>query len=155
MTCISCHENHASHPIGVRLLKDAQQPSDLCLACHEDLESDAALKKHTFHDPAKEGAVCIDCHMPKLVKNEQPFQLRHHGASKPNPRKALLWGAPDACSLCHYHKQKGDAPKTMLDAMVNWGIEPPPIKIERPGKPGEKEKAEGEKANPAGGSAEP
>ncbi|MFW6163818.1 MAG: cytochrome c3 family protein [Planctomycetota bacterium] len=129
MTCISCHENHASHPIGVRRLKDDQQPNDLCLACHEDLQGAEALKEHTFHDPAKEGAVCIDCHMPRLVKNEQPFQLHHHGASIPNPRKALAWGAPDACSLCHYHQEKGDTPKAMLAAMVKWGIPPQPIKV--------------------------
>ena len=130
MTCTTCHESHATRPIGVRQIREGQKPNDLCLACHEDLKGDAALKKHSFHDPAKEGAVCIDCHMPKLVTNEQPLQLRHHGASIPNPRKALLWAAPDACSLCHYHKAKGDTPQAMLDAMVKWGIPPQPIKID-------------------------
>ena len=139
MTCITCHDNHATTTVGVRQLHDDQGPNDLCLACHQDRKGDEALKQHTFHDPAKSGAVCIDCHMPRLVKNEQPLQLRHHGVSIPNPRKALAWGAPDACSLCHYHKAKSDTPQTMLDAMVNWGIEPPPIKIEV-GKEGEAEK---------------
>jgi len=138
MTCTSCHENHATRPIGVRQIHDGQMPNDLCLACHENRRGDEALRKHTFHDPAREGAVCIDCHMPRLVKNEQPFQLRHHGASKPNPRKAIAWGAPDACSLCHYHKAKGDTPQAMLDAMANWGIPPLPIEIEV------EKKAEGE-----------
>ncbi|MFC1805910.1 multiheme c-type cytochrome [Planctomycetota bacterium] len=129
MSCLACHENHATTESGV--LKDyGDHANALCVHCHENRKGDEALHAHTFHDPQGTGSVCVDCHMPKLVSNEQPFQLRHHGASKPNPNKALLWGAPDACSLCHYHKDKGATPQTMLDAMKKWGIEPLPIKIE-------------------------
>ena len=143
MSCISCHENHASRKGGT-LEQFQDHPNSLCLHCHENRKGDEALHAHTFHDPKGTGAVCVDCHMPKLVSNEQPFQLRHHGVSKPNPRKAIAWGAPDACSLCHYHKEKGSTPKAMLDAMIKWGVEPLPIKIEVD-KPDEKKDAPAKK----------
>ena len=129
MTCISCHDNHATTPEGVLRLKPGQTANDLCVACHTDRKGPEALKAHTFHDPTKEGAVCIDCHMPKIISNEQPMQLHYHGASVPNPRKTQLWGSPNACSMCHNDPAKNDSPQRMIDEMTQWGIPPRPIDI--------------------------
>ena len=129
LTCITCHEPHERTGQGMLKLKAGAKPNDLCLGCHTDLRGDAALKAHTFHDPAKEGGVCVDCHMPKLVSNEQPMQLHHHGTSIPNPRKTLLWGSPNACHICHHDEAKNDTPQRMINAMQTWGIPPMPIKL--------------------------
>jgi len=125
MTCISCHDPMAG---GLLKLKDDQAPNDLCLSCHTDLVEAAALQKHSGHDPTKEGALCVGCHMPKIIKNEQPMQLHHHGASIPNPRKTLLWGTPNACSICHNDPAKNDSPQRMIDAMTQWNMPVPPVK---------------------------
>ncbi|NQT86508.1 hypothetical protein HQ560_07060, partial [bacterium] len=124
MTCVSCHAPMAG---GVLKLKENQTPNDLCTACHTNRKGDDALKAHTRHDPTKEGAVCVDCHMPRIITNEQPMQLRFHGASIPNPRKTQLWGSPNACSMCHNDPKKNDSPQRMIDEMVKWGIPPLPI----------------------------
>jgi predicted CXXCH cytochrome family protein len=129
LSCTTCHDPHERRVPGMLKLKPGEKPNTLCLGCHTDLRGDQALKAHTGHDPAKEGAVCVECHMPKLVANEQPMQLRHHGASIPNPRKTLLWGSPNACNLCHHDKAKHDTPQRMIDAMTKWGIPPMPIRV--------------------------
>lgn len=133
MSCLACHTNHERKGEGMLTIEPTQHPNDLCTACHENLKTHEALKKHTGHDPLndkeKEGTVCVDCHMPKLVANEQPMQLRHHGASSPNPYKTLLWDAPNACNMCHHDPAKHDTPQRMIDAMAKWGFPPMPIKV--------------------------
>ena len=129
LTCLACHTAHERTHEGMVALKPGDKPNGLCTRCHTDLRGDDALKAHTFHDPAKEGARCVACHMPKLVSNEQPMQLHHHGASIPNPRKTLLWRAPNACSLCHNDPAKNDSPQRMIDAMAKWGIPPRTIRL--------------------------
>jgi len=130
MSCINCHDPHKG---GIRVPQGGT-PNDLCTACHEDRKSPDALRKHTHHDPTREGAVCVDCHMPRLVSNEQPMQLRHHGASIPNPRKTLLWGSPNACNICHNDPKKNDTPQRMIDAMTEWGVPPPVVEVDFPPK---------------------
>jgi len=128
MSCTSCHEPHARQAPGMLKLKAGGKPNDLCVGCHTALRGDEALKAHAFHDPAQAGGACVECHMPRLVSNERPLQLRFHGASIPNPHKTLLWGAPNACNLCHNDPAKGDTPERMLDAMKKWGVPARPIR---------------------------
>ncbi len=133
MTCIACHTNHERKTDGMLNIEADQHPNAVCTQCHEDLKGDPALKDHTFHDAAdekeREGTVCADCHMPTFVRNEQPMQLRHHGASIPNPRKTQLWGTPNACNMCHDAPAKNDTPQRMIDKMTEWGIPPMPIEV--------------------------
>ena len=48
---------------------------------------------------------------------------------RPSPNKAILWGSPNACNICHNGKAKNDSPQRMIDAMKKWGIPPMPIKL--------------------------
>ena len=133
MDCLACHTHHERKGQGMLALEPGQRPNELCTQCHEDLKANDALKAHTGHDPLddkeKDGTICVDCHMPKIVANEQPMQLRHHGISIPNPRKTLLWGTPNACNICHNDPATNDTPQRMIDAMTRWGFAPPAIKV--------------------------
>jgi predicted CXXCH cytochrome family protein len=119
MTCTTCHDPHHRKRYG--MLKAEVQDNELCLPCHARFREKKQLIAHTHHDPDKEGSRCINCHMPKVISHEQPLQLRHHGFSKPNPLKTVVWGAPNACNLCHTDKEK-DPPEKMAAAMEKWGI---------------------------------
>jgi len=127
MTCVTCHEPHGLSLTGK--LGTHSRGNGLCLGCHSDLKGEKPLAAHTHHETKGKGSICVNCHMPKLISNEQPMQLRHHGMSKPNPLKTIAWGSPNACNICH-NKEK-ETPRQMVDAMKKWGIEPMPVRPKR------------------------
>ncbi len=122
MTCMNCHDQHSGK------LKNSDANA-LCSSCHTSLQAPGALAAHTRHKPDSDGSRCAGCHMPKIVSNEQPLQLRHHGPGIPNPLKTVKWGTPNACSLCHSDEKKGETPQKMADSMREWGIELLPVGV--------------------------
>ena len=120
MTCVTCHD---PHDLSLGSKPDVDEKGNgPCLSCHSELDGDKPLAAHTHHDTKREGSLCVNCHMPRLISNEQKMQLRHHGMSKPNPFKTIAWGSPNACNICH-NKEK-ETPQQMIDAMKEWGIKP-------------------------------
>jgi predicted CXXCH cytochrome family protein len=114
LTCNACHDPHGPG------LKRQQHADALCTRCHEGMASRA----HTHHDMRKDGARCIECHMPKLLGGVMAHQ-RDHRISIPLPASPHV---PDACTACHKDKDKawadrmyrerwGDPPKRTLDAI--------------------------------------
>jgi len=98
MSCLSCHAMHGGQP---RALKTDPEDDAQCTQCHE--AATYAAEGHTHHDP--ENAVCVDCHMPRLLPAESILHpMRDHSIRSPEPQLTERFGAehaPDACSTCH------------------------------------------------------
>jgi hypothetical protein len=114
LTCNGCHDPHAD-----KFVHDAH-PDAMCTRCHED----HASRAHTHHDVRKDGARCVNCHMPKLLTGMLRHQ-RDHRIGNPLPASPHV---PDACTACHKDKDKawadaayrkwwGDPPRATLQAV--------------------------------------
>lgn len=93
VVCKDCHEPHSGK---VFVLGNA-----LCYRCH--LASEYGTRQHHFHDPAKEGASCMECHM-----HERTYMVndprRDHSIRIPRPDLSDKLGTPNACIQCHSEK---------------------------------------------------
>jgi hypothetical protein len=95
-TCLSCHTAPHAEKHGANELKDS-----LCGGCHANVV--AAGKAHTHH----ERAMCVDCHMPKLLTGVLD-KFADHSLDVPNARVTIRHGVPNACGVCHADKPVAD-----------------------------------------------
>jgi predicted CXXCH cytochrome family protein len=113
LACVDCHDPHA--PDGsntLRALEPAKQDA-LCTNCHESLAGSDAQRAHTHHDPAKEGGRCLNCHMPKKNMALDGTLSRYHRIGSPTDMAKVLLDRPMECALCHIDKEVGDLARTM------------------------------------------
>ena len=93
VVCKDCHEPHSG--------KIYAQGNTLCYRCH--MANEYGTRKHHFHDPTKEGASCIECHM-----HERTYMVvdprRDHSIRIPRPDLSDKLGTPNACNQCHTDK---------------------------------------------------
>jgi len=93
VVCKDCHEPHSG--------KVFVQGNALCYRCH--MATEYGSRKHHFHDPAKEGASCFECHM-----HERTYMVvdprRDHSIRIPRPDLSDRLGTPNACNQCHPDK---------------------------------------------------
>ncbi|MCK5134695.1 MAG: tetratricopeptide repeat protein [Bacteroidales bacterium] len=93
VVCKDCHESHSG--------KVFVQGNALCYRCH--MATEYGSRKHHFHDPAKEGASCFECHM-----HERTYMVvdprRDHSIRIPRPDLSDKLGTPNACNQCHDDK---------------------------------------------------
>ncbi len=93
VVCKDCHEPHSGQ---VYVNGNA-----LCYRCH--MATEYGPRKHHFHDPAKEGASCFECHM-----HERTYMVvdprRDHSIRIPRPDLSDKLGTPNACNQCHPEK---------------------------------------------------
>ncbi len=93
VVCKDCHESHSG--------KVFVQGNALCYRCH--MATEYGTRKHHFHDPAKEGASCFECHM-----HENTYMVvdprRDHSIRIPRPDLSDKLGTPNACNQCHTDK---------------------------------------------------
>ena len=91
--CNDCHNVHSGerHFEGNRL----------CYECHK--QDYYGTEKHHFHDPAGEGASCVDCHMPGRYYMGNDFR-NDHSIRIPRPDLSKAIGVPNACNQCHTDK---------------------------------------------------
>jgi hypothetical protein len=111
LTCTGCHEHH-----GTGLVAGAG-PDALCASCH----AEKATRAHTFHDPRGDGARCVECHMPRLLRGLLAHQ-RDHRIAVPVPGGE----SPDACTACHRDRDAAWAVRAWRE---RWG-EPPAATLE-------------------------
>ena len=103
--CSDCHDVHST--------KVKFEGNPLCHQCHkpEIYES----PKHHHHKPFKEGASCVDCHMP-----HQNYMIvdprRDHSIRVPRPDLSLTNNTPNACNNCHQDKSTQWA----AEAFTKW-----------------------------------
>jgi len=93
VVCKDCHEPHSGQVY--------VQGNALCYRCH--MATEYGSRKHHFHDPAKEGASCFECHM-----HERTYMVvdprRDHSIRIPRPDLSDKLGTPNACNQCHTDK---------------------------------------------------
>ncbi len=99
--CSDCHDAHGA----ARVLE-----GDLvCTQCHSPAGNprfpslrlaDYADPAHHFHDPASDGARCVNCHMIERLYMGIDGR-RDHSFRVPRPDLSALVGTPDACTDCH------------------------------------------------------
>ncbi len=93
VVCKDCHEPHSGQ---VYVNGNA-----LCYRCH--MATEYGSREHHFHDPAKEGASCFECHM-----HERTYMVvdprRDHSIRIPRPDLSDKLGTPNACNQCHTDK---------------------------------------------------
>jgi predicted CXXCH cytochrome family protein len=93
VVCKDCHEPHSGNVY--------VQGNALCYRCH--LAGEYGTREHHFHDPAREGASCFECHMP-----ERTYMVidprRDHSIRNPRPDLSAKLGTPNACNNCHDDK---------------------------------------------------
>ncbi len=93
VVCKDCHEPHSG--------KVYSNGNALCYRCH--MATEYGPGKHHFHDPAKEGASCTECHM-----HERTYMVvdprRDHSIRIPRPDLSDKLGTPNACNQCHPEK---------------------------------------------------
>ncbi|MDF1574923.1 MAG: tetratricopeptide repeat protein [Bacteroidales bacterium] len=105
VVCKDCHEPHSG-----QVYVDGNA---LCYRCH--MATEYGPRKHHFHDPAKEGASCFECHM-----HERTYMVvdprRDHSIRIPRPDLSDKLGTPNACNQCHPEKSTGWA----TDYLRQW-----------------------------------
>lgn len=93
VVCKDCHEPHSG--------KVFVNGNGLCYRCH--MASTYGGREHHFHDPAKEGASCMECHMhERTYMGIDP--RRDHSIRIPRPDLSDKLGTPNACNQCHSEK---------------------------------------------------
>jgi hypothetical protein len=97
MTCGSCHALHAGDVAGN--IQPELRGDQACTQCHADIDARA----HSHHDPARSGARCLDCHMPRIVYGILELH-RSHRIESPDVSRDLEAGRPNACTSCHADK---------------------------------------------------
>ncbi|HEX6886169.1 MAG TPA: cytochrome c3 family protein [Planctomycetota bacterium] len=132
MTCLSCHELHAS-PERVAAgwaadqLRVGMDGPEACLGCHAAYREPAALRAHTHHAEGSSGADCLNCHMPYtsygLVK-----AIRSHTLTSPSAAESTEVGRPNACNLCHLDRSLGWTARHLFEW---YGQKPPALTKEQ------------------------
>lgn len=93
VVCKDCHEPHSG--------KVYVNGNGLCYRCH--MASAYGGRSHHYHDPAQEGASCMECHM-----HERTYMVvdprRDHSIRIPRPDLSDKLGTPNACNQCHTDK---------------------------------------------------
>ncbi|MDR2346628.1 MAG: tetratricopeptide repeat protein [Planctomycetaceae bacterium] len=108
--CVNCHEPHS--------LELKFQGNRLCAQCHSPSIYDTA--KHHFHsDSNKPGTRCVECHFPQST-----FMIvdprRDHSIRKPNPALTITTGVPNACTICHHDRNKGETLEWANEKVESW-----------------------------------
>ncbi len=111
LTCGSCHSMHSGSVEGN--LEPELRGDRACTQCHAEQGLD--VRAHTHHDPARSGARCLDCHMPRIVYGVLEIH-RSHRIEVPDVRRDVEAGRPNACTACHLEQSALWA----ADAMRSW-----------------------------------
>jgi predicted CXXCH cytochrome family protein len=120
MTCGSCHAMHAGDVAGN--IEPEMRGDQACTQCHAEVAAD--VRGHAHHDPARSGARCLECHMPRIVYGILEIH-RSHRIEVPDVRRDVEAGRPNACTSCHLERSALWAADAMREL---WGE-----RYERPG----------------------
>jgi hypothetical protein len=117
MTCLSCHEMHASpERVATGWPSDQLRPGmdgpGACLACHAALNAESKQRAHTHHAPGSSGSDCLNCHMPYTTYGLTKA-IRSHTITSPKVAESIATGRPNACNQCHLDKSLGWAAETL------------------------------------------
>lgn len=120
LSCVECHDPHEPDATAKLRLLGASQQDALCTKCHDRYASPQALREHSHHDPAADGARCLSCHMPKKNLALDGTLSRYHRIGSPNDPQRVLLDRPMECALCHADK----AVESLATTMETWWKRP-------------------------------
>ncbi|MDR3233280.1 MAG: tetratricopeptide repeat protein [Planctomycetaceae bacterium] len=110
VSCTNCHNPHTA------ALKF--EGNRLCLQCHSPSLYDTV--RHHFHpNSSKPGTQCVECHFPQSVYMVGDPR-RDHSIRKPSPALTLAAGVPNACTLCHCDRKKGETLEWANEHVEKW-----------------------------------
>jgi len=92
--CSDCHNPHS--------LELKVSGNEMCTTCHQPQYFDTT--EHHKHEPASEGAQCVNCHMPARTYMGVDDR-RDHSFRIPRPDLNHATNSPDACTTCHADQQ--------------------------------------------------
>ncbi|HEY8072945.1 MAG TPA: cytochrome c3 family protein [Labilithrix sp.] len=101
LTCVECHEPHASDATATLRALSAERQDALCTRCHEKYAGADALRAHAHHDPSGAGARCIGCHMPMKNMSLDGGLTRYHRIGSPTDPARVMLDRPLECAICH------------------------------------------------------
>ncbi|MDF2693914.1 MAG: hypothetical protein K0S65_2297 [Labilithrix sp.] len=113
IACVDCHDPHAHDGTSALRQRSPAQEDALCTRCHEGLASADALRAHSHHDPGREGARCLSCHMPRKNMSLDGKLSRYHRIGSPTDPTKVLLDRPIECALCHSDKSVSSLVQTM------------------------------------------
>lgn len=116
LTCVECHDPHASDATARLRAMPAPEKDALCTRCHEKYAAPEALRAHAHHDPGGEGARCVSCHMPKKNLSLDGTLTRYHRIGSPTDPARVLLDRPVECALCHADKSV----ESLVSTMETW-----------------------------------
>ncbi len=94
MHCITCHTSSGRYRF------KGTEANNACLPCHQTRVEE--VEAHSHHPIGSEGAVCVNCHMPKTMFGH--MVRSDHSLRPPMPMLTLEFGSPNACNICHEDK---------------------------------------------------
>lgn len=103
MSCISCHDMHASTTATDKKWANDQlgkgmDGNNACYQCHASYRENPT--KHTHHPADSPGSSCYNCHMPHTSYGLMKA-VRGHTITSPSVTDSLATGKPNACNQCH------------------------------------------------------
>ena len=101
IACTACHDPHREDPPAALAALATPAGNRVCTGCHERLREAAALGVHAHHDPAREGASCVACHMPRKNMGLGYVLTRYHRIGSPTEAARVEHDRPLECVLCH------------------------------------------------------
>lgn len=113
LTCVECHEPHASDATAKLRALAAAEKDALCTRCHDKYSTPDALRAHAHHDPAGEGGRCLSCHMPKKNLSLDGVLTRYHRIGSPTDPPRVILDRPLECATCHADKSVDSIVTTM------------------------------------------
>lgn len=107
--CVTCHTSSGRN-------RFADNPNQACASCHQ--ENAANVTTHSGHKEGSEGAVCVNCHMPKsefgrMIRSDHSFR-------PPMPEGTIQFESPNACNMCHSDKSPEWANKVVKKRKNNY-----------------------------------
>lgn len=110
--CSDCHHPHS--------VKTKHVGNEVCTSCHQHPAGKYDSPAHHHHDPAREGAKCVNCHMPTKTYMAVDPRL-DHSLRVPRPDLSVSLGTPNACSGCHLEKSElAESKRTELGEYAKW-----------------------------------
>jgi predicted CXXCH cytochrome family protein len=113
MSCVTCHDPHREDSRAELARLATPAGNHVCLGCHLQFASPAALAAHAHHDPSGAGGSCVACHMPRKNMGLGYALTRYHRIGRPDDPARVERDRPLECALCHADKTVGDLVATM------------------------------------------
>jgi predicted CXXCH cytochrome family protein len=116
MSCVTCHDPHgADDPAKLQALA-TPAGNRVCVGCHAQYTTAAAVRAHAHHDPTGAGGSCVACHLPRKNMGLGYELTRYHRIGAPTDRARVEGDRPLECALCHPDGRVGE----LVGQMETW-----------------------------------